>query len=99
MVKVTIKWNKNVYNDVELDTSAPVSAFRQTLQTLTSVPVERQKLMAKGAWKGMLKDTEDLSACKLKEGHTVMLMGTAEVLEKPKEEVKFLEDMTTGRTP
>jgi hypothetical protein len=25
------------------------------------VPVDRQKLMAKGAWKGVLKDDEDLS--------------------------------------
>lgn len=30
------------------------------------VPVDRQKLMAKGGWKGILKDEEDLSKLTIK---------------------------------
>lgn len=35
------------------------------------VPKERQKLMSKGVWKGVLKDSEDLSKCNIKEGQQV----------------------------
>ncbi len=68
MVKVTIKWNKQTYNDVELDPSQPPAAFKQRVCELTGVPVERQKLMGKGLWKLMLKDDEDLSKLPIKVG-------------------------------
>lgn len=35
------------------------------------VPAARQKLMAKGAWKGILKDDVDLSGCTIKDGQQV----------------------------
>lgn len=35
------------------------------------VPAARQKLMAKGAWKGILKDDMNLSGCSIKEGQQV----------------------------
>lgn len=51
--------------------------------------------MCKGAWKGLLKDGFDLSTVAIKDGAVVTLMGAAEkVAAKPKEEVKFVEDMT-----
>ena len=53
--------------------------------------------MAKGAWIGVLKDDQDLSKCKLKEGLQIMLMGTAEVVEQPQEKVVFVEDMTSDQ--
>jgi ubiquitin carboxyl-terminal hydrolase 14 len=93
MVQVVIKWNKLTYN-TELDTSQSVSTFKTKLQELTGVPVDRQKLMAKGAWVGTLKDDADFSKMQLKEGHQVMLMGTADVVVMPKEAVVFIEDMT-----
>ena len=37
------------------------------------VPAARQKLMAKGAWKGILKDDIDLSGCDIKDGQQVRL--------------------------
>jgi hypothetical protein len=36
----------------------------------------------------------DLTKTPLKEGHQVMLMGTADVVAAPAESVVFLEDMT-----
>lgn len=93
--KVSVKWGKQVFQDVVVDKSAPVAVFKAQLYTLTSVPVERQKLMSK-SWKGMLKDDMDLLTLdKLVDGAGVMLMGSAEVVEKPKEPTVFIEDMTT----
>lgn len=93
-VTVSVKWGKQVFPDVTVDTSASVATLKAQLYTLTSVPVERQKLMSK-AWKGMLKDDADLSQLKFPAGTTIVLMGSAEVVEKPKEQVVFIEDMTT----
>ena len=53
--------------------------------------MDRQKLMAKGAWTGTLKDDADMSTMKFKEGHAVMLMGTAEVVAAPQVEVMIFE--------
>lgn len=94
MVKIKLKWNKETYDEVEVDLTAGVSALKDTVYKLTAVPKDRQKLMAKGAWTGTLKDDADLSATGLKDGQQVMLMGSAEVVSAPKEAVKFLEDMT-----
>lgn len=94
VVHVSVKWGKQVFSDVELDTSASVATLKAQLYALTAVPVERQKLMSK-AWKGMLKDDADLSQLKFAPGASIVLMGSAEVVEKPKEQVLFIEDMTT----
>mmetsp|Transcript_5066 Transcript_5066/g.7707 ORF Transcript_5066/g.7707 Transcript_5066/m.7707 type:complete len:429 (-) Transcript_5066:360-1646(-) len=93
MVKVNVKWNKQVF-EVDLDTSDTAVTFKTQLWTLTGVPVERQKLMCRGGWRGVLADNADLSACKIKEGQQVMLMGSAEVMKAPQEKVVFVEDMT-----
>jgi ubiquitin carboxyl-terminal hydrolase 14 len=52
------------------------------------VCVSRQKLMAKGAWIGTLKDDADMSTMKFKEGQNIMLMGTADVVVAPVEKVR-----------
>jgi hypothetical protein len=50
--------------------------------------MQRQKLMAKGAWKGMLKDDADFSTMTFKAAKTtVMLMGAADVTVAPTEKV------------
>lgn len=41
-----------------------------------------------------LDQPSDLTKTPLKEGHQVMLMGTADVVAAPTESVVFLEDMT-----
>lgn len=87
---VNVKWGKETYKAVELCTDEPPEVFRAQLFTLTMVPPERQKVMLKGA---VIKDT--WGTAKLKNGVTLLLMGTAE--ELPTEPVKktvFLEDMS-----
>lgn len=49
---VSVKWQKEVFPDVEIDTSQPPLVFKGQLYDLTGVPPERQKIMVKG---GLLK--------------------------------------------
>jgi ubiquitin carboxyl-terminal hydrolase 14 len=94
-VTVTVKWGKQVYENIALSKNSSVSVFKAQLYALTLVPIVRQKIMSK-AWKGMLKDDADLKEFdKLVDGTTIMLMGSAEVVEKPKEATVFIEDMAT----
>ena len=83
-------------HNVELDPSSTGEIFKYQLYSLTGVEPERQKILVKG---GQLKDDTDLGKLGIKAGHTFMMMGTPSaeglaVLERPKEPVKFLEDMT-----
>jgi ubiquitin carboxyl-terminal hydrolase 14 len=95
MVAVNIKWNKQVFENVEFDINSNVLTFKTKVQLLTGVPTGRQKLMAKGGWVGILKDdNSDLS--KVKEGQLISLIGTADVAVKPVE-IQFLEDMTVDQ--
>ena len=85
--------------DIDLDPSSTGETFKYQLYSLTGVEPERQKILIKG---GQLKDDTDLSTLKAKPGQTFMMMGTpasgegASTLERPKEQVKFIEDMTEG---
>jgi ubiquitin carboxyl-terminal hydrolase 14 len=77
-------------HEVEVDPS-----FKYQLFSITGVEPERQKILVKG---GQLKDDADMSKLGLKSGQTIMMMGTPSgdntgVIEKPKEKIKFLEDM------
>ena len=88
-IKINVKWGKeNVPCEIKPG-QTPDQLFSD-LQSKTGVPVARQKLMARGAWRGVLKSG---MAMDLKDGQNVTLMGTADVLLKPKVETKFLEDM------
>lgn len=90
---MVVKHGKNKY-ELDLDTSSNGETFKYQVFSVTSVEPERQKIIVKG---GMLKDDQDLSKLSLKPGHQFMLMGTpsgAAAIVKPKEQVKFLEDMT-----
>lgn len=84
-------------HEVELDPTSTGETFKYQLYSLTGVEPERQKILVKG---GQLKDDTDLSKLGAKPGQTFMMMGTpAEggangALERPKEKMKFMEDMT-----
>ena len=84
-------------HEVELDTSSNGETLKYQLFSLTGVEPERQKILVKG---GQLKDETPLSSLNAKPGQTYMMMGTpsggdgAVDLGRPKEAVKFLEDMT-----
>lgn len=82
--------------DLELDPEATGETFKYQLYSLTNVEPERQKILIKG---GQLKDDTPLSSLNAKKGQTFMMMGTpsadaAALLERPKEKIRFLEDMT-----
>eukprot|EP01096_Ripella_sp_DP13-Kostka_P017524 TRINITY_DN898_c1_g1_i1.p1 TRINITY_DN898_c1_g1~~TRINITY_DN898_c1_g1_i1.p1 ORF type:complete len:515 (+),score=294.94 TRINITY_DN898_c1_g1_i1:64-1545(+) len=89
---LTIKWGKEVFQNISLDTESTPEDFKAQLYALTNVPIERQKVMfPKG---GMLKDNSDWSKFGLKDGLSVMLVGTADdkLPEKPTEAPVFIED-------
>jgi ubiquitin carboxyl-terminal hydrolase 14 len=94
MVNAKVKWGKLDY-DVVIDTSSDVAAFKATLQALTGVSAERQKLMCK-LWPGTLKDDAVLSAIPFKDGIAISLMGSADTVVKPAAPVVFVEDMPKG---
>ncbi len=94
MVLVNVKWNKSTY-EVDLNPEQGVETFKLQLFSLTNVPPERQKLMAKGAWPGILKDDAILSNFPIVDGLSVTLMGTANVIESTSSDIKFVEDMTS----
>lgn len=56
MVGIKIKWNKTSYDQVNIVLENGVADFKKIVHELTGVPPDRQKLMAKGAWVGTLKD-------------------------------------------
>ncbi|PKA56288.1 Ubiquitin carboxyl-terminal hydrolase 6 [Apostasia shenzhenica] len=88
---VSVKWQKEVFQAVEIDTSQPPYVFKCQLYDLTGVPPERQKIMVKG---GLLKDDADWSTLGVKEGQRLMMMGTAdEVVKAPEKRPVFMEDL------
>jgi hypothetical protein len=46
-VKVSCKWGKEVFSDIEVDTAQPPLVFKSQLFTLSGVPPDRQKVMIK----------------------------------------------------
>ncbi|KAF7507213.1 hypothetical protein GJ744_010771 [Endocarpon pusillum] len=84
-------------HEVELDPESNGETFKSQLYSLTGVEPERQKILVKG---GQLKDDTILSSLNAKPGQTFMMMGTpsgeTSALEKPKEKIKFMEDMTAA---
>jgi ubiquitin carboxyl-terminal hydrolase 14 len=94
MVQITVKWGKETLS-VAVDVAAPAAALKAELQRLTNVPADRQKIM--GVKGGQLKDDADLAAVGVKEGKTLMLIGTAdEVAAAPAASTVFAEDNVDG---
>lgn len=81
-------------HEVEVDPTSNGETFKYQLFSITGVEPERQKILVKG---GQLKDDADMSKLGLKPNQTIMMMGTpsgdASAIEKPKQQIKFLEDM------
>ena len=62
-ILVNVKWGKEKFEGIEVDTSEPPEVFKAQLFALSGVPPERQKVMAKGtSLKVMTKS--DLSSSK-----------------------------------
>ncbi|CAJ2663720.1 ubiquitin carboxyl-terminal hydrolase 6 [Trifolium pratense] len=91
MITVSVKWQKELFKDVEIDTSQPPYVFKCQLFDLTGVPPERQKIMVKG---GLLKDDADWEKLGVKAGQKLMMMGTAdEIVKSPEKGTVFVEDL------
>ena len=88
---VKVKWGKELFPDVEVSTDEEPMLFKAQLFALTGVQPERQKVMLKGM---TLKD-DNWGNIKLKDGITVLMMGSKEedVPAEPTEKPLFLEDM------
>ena len=65
-ITVTVKWGKQKFEDVELDTNSPVEVFKAQLYTLTQVLPERQKIM--GVKGGTVKDDAKWADLGVKQG-------------------------------
>ncbi|XP_053485933.1 ubiquitin carboxyl-terminal hydrolase 14 isoform X2 [Ictalurus furcatus] len=90
-LKVNVKWGKEKFEEVELNTEEPPMVFKAQLFALTGVQPDRQKVMVKG---GTLKD-EEWGNIKIKSGMTFLMMGSADALpEEPSVRPMFVEDMT-----
>lgn len=93
-LSVTVKHQGKKYN-VDIDSSSTGEDFKLQMFSLTNVEPERQKILIKG---GQLKDDADMTKLGLKAGQTIMMMGTPGSgggdLVRPKDLVKFVEDMT-----
>ncbi|KAH7392677.1 hypothetical protein BKA66DRAFT_578880 [Pyrenochaeta sp. MPI-SDFR-AT-0127] len=93
MTSVIVK-HQGKKHEVEVDTTSNGETFKYQLFSITGVEPERQKILVKG---GQLKDDAEMSKLGLKANQTIMMMGTPSgdgiVIEKPKEKIKFLEDM------
>lgn len=96
MLVVIVKHQGKRY-EVELDPTSNGETFKYQLYSLTGVEPDRQKILVKG---GQLKDDTPLSSLNAKPGQTFMMMGTPSgagaeaTLGRPKDAIKFLEDMT-----
>eukprot|EP00058_Branchiostoma_floridae_P000266 XP_002585754.1 hypothetical protein BRAFLDRAFT_232629 [Branchiostoma floridae] len=91
-LSVKVKWQKQKFDDIDLDTDEPPEVFKAQLFALSGVQPDRQKVMLKGS---TLKDEGWETLKGLKNGVTLMMMGTADALpQEPVERPKFVEDMS-----
>ncbi len=104
--KVTIKWNKSQYNNVEIPLNATGKDIKAIIEGLTNVPPSRQKVMGKGLWSGMLDDNKQASTLTFNKDaskNLITVMGstveaTASVAKAIEEGAKtvFVEDKTSS---
>lgn len=90
---MNVKWNKQTFN-VDLNTDEEPRLFKAQLFAITSVAIERQKVLFKGK---QIQDDSwgDLA---LKDGVTLLLMGSQEVIPKaPENKPVFVEDLNENK--
>lgn len=91
-LSVVLKWGKKRFALPIMPGRNSGRALKEQAARLTGVPVERQKIMCRGAWKGVLKDD---ASVQLKPRSILSLVGTAGELPTSKvPSIKFAEDVT-----
>uniref|UniRef100_A0A915JFX3 Ubiquitin carboxyl-terminal hydrolase n=1 Tax=Romanomermis culicivorax TaxID=13658 RepID=A0A915JFX3_ROMCU len=94
--KVSIKWNKEKFDDVDLNVDDPPLIFKAQLFALTGVQPERQKILLKGKVVG--DDSWSNFDGLIKNGVLFMMMGSADTLpQAPSQKHQFTEDMSEGQ--
>ncbi|KAJ2948597.1 hypothetical protein O0L34_g7852 [Tuta absoluta] len=90
-VQVKVKWGKEMFPGVEVNTDDDPVVFKAQIFALTGVQPERQKVVCKGI---TLKD-DSWSNFKLSNNALVLVMGSKEedVPAAPVEQTRFVEDM------
>ena len=106
LTRIVVVKHQGKRHEVELDPTSTGETFKFQLYSLTGVEPDRQKILIKG---GQLKDDTDLSKLGAKPGQVFMMMGTPAAsgdggggdggggdggLAKPREAIRFVEDMT-----
>ncbi|KAI1392186.1 cysteine proteinase [Hypoxylon trugodes] len=92
-IPIVVKHQGTKY-DVEVDPDSTGEIFKFQLYSLTGVEPERQKILVKG---GQVKDDTPMSKFNFQPGQSIMMLGTPggkDILARPKEQIKFIEDMT-----
>ncbi|KAL9185731.1 hypothetical protein ACHAXT_003508 [Thalassiosira profunda] len=96
-IDASLKWGKSTH-PLLIRPGMPAADLKLEVQSLTGVPVGRQKLLCPKVWKGALKDDGVLpeKIATGKKAPVITLIGSAETLvEKSAEErPRFAEDMT-----
>lgn len=89
--KVKVKWGKEMFQDVVVNTEEEPMVFKAQLFALTGVQPERMKVMLKGA---ILSDSS-WEKMALRDGAMVLMMGTKDedMPVQNVEKTKFIEDM------
>ena len=96
-ITVKLKWGTKSWKEFSFNPNESVETLKAQLFALTNVPIERQKIMCKGAWKGTLSNDTDLSKCKFKPKKSqIVLVGSADTVKTDTKTV-FLEDLTTNQ--
>lgn len=89
-----VKWGKELFEQLELNTDEEPIVFKAQLFALTGVSTDRQKVMFKGKQVG--QDWQ--STAGLKDGVTLLMMGTADAIPTgPTEQVVFMEDLSENK--
>jgi hypothetical protein len=89
---ITVKWKKEIFDNISVDLSAPVSELKVQLFSLSGVAAEKQKLIMGGK---TLKDEMSLESYGVKNGSVLQMIGNAsEMWVKPDiKEVTFVDDL------
>ena len=94
-VALTVKWKKEVHENISVDLSAPVSELKVQLFSLTGVAPDKQKLILGGK---TLKDDQSLESCGAKTGSVLQMMGNAmDNWVKPDVAFTFVEDLSASQ--
>ena len=82
VAQLKLKWNKVEFDLTINPQEEQVASLKNKIKDITGVPNDRQKLLAKGLWPGVLKDNADLSNMPFTSDQVwpLTMMGSADVL-------------------